>query len=134
MTSSAATAATTDLTNGDLPYFEAVLRRQRRFRLHQLAELSAGEGRAMATAAHFEVASVLERAARHALAEIDLALDRLRCGRYGRCVDCGQAIGRDRLDVLPSAARCMACQQRIAKGRPPPRRHGMSKREARSAR
>lgn len=134
MTSWPAATAVTELTNTDLANFEAVLREQRRFRLHQLTELSMGEGGDTAAGAAFGVADVLERAARHALGEIDLALDRLRCGRYGRCVDCGRAIGRDRLDVLPSTARCMPCQHRIGNGRPPPHRHAMPRREARSAR
>lgn len=134
MTSWPAAPAVTELTNTDLANFEAELLEQRSFRLDQLAELSSGEARGMAAAAAFEVADVLEHAARHALGEIDLALDRLRCGRYGRCVDCGEAIGRDRLEVLPSAARCASCQHRIGNGRPPPRRHSMPRREARSAR
>lgn len=134
MTSWPAAPAVTELTNTDLANFEAVLREQRSFRLHQLAELSRGEATGMAATVAFEVSDVLEHAARHALGEIELALDRLRCGRYGRCVDCGEAIGRDRLDVLPSAARCASCQHRIGNGRPPPHRQVMPRREARSAR
>jgi DnaK suppressor protein len=106
-----AAAAVTDLTNADLAHYEAVLHEQRGFRRQQLADLSAGPDAAGGAG---EVAEVLEHAARHALGEIDLALDRLRCGRYGRCVDCGTAIGRDRLDVLPSAARCTRCQHRVS--------------------
>jgi DnaK suppressor protein len=134
MTSWPAAPAMTELTNPDLANFEAVLREQRRFRQRQLAELSTGQASGMAAGHAFEVADVLEHAARHALGEIELALDRLRCGRYGRCVDCGQAIGRDRLEVLPSAARCMPCQHRIGNGRPPPHRHALPRRTARSAR
>jgi len=128
-----AAPAVTELTNTDLVHFEAALREQRSFRLDQLAELAKGAGSDMAATATSEVADALEQAAQHALGEIDLALDRLRCGRYGRCVDCGQAVGRDRLDVLPSAARCTSCQHRIGNGRPPPHRHAMSRREVRSA-
>ena len=131
MTSWPAAPAVTELTNTDLANYEAVLREQRSFRLVQLRELSKGEGRDTAT---IGVADALEHAARHALGEIDLALDRLRCGRYGRCVACGRAIGRDRLDVLPSAARCTPCQHRIGNGRPPPHRPAVPRREARSTR
>ena len=123
MTSWPASPAVTDLSNTDLATFEAVLREQRRFRQQQLADLNRTMSSPPTITAGLEVADLLERAARHALAEIDLALDRLRCGRYGRCVDCGQAIGRDRLDVLPSAARCTQCQHRIGNGRPPPQAH-----------
>jgi RNA polymerase-binding transcription factor DksA len=134
MTSWPAAPAVTDLTNTDLAKFEAVLHEQRSFRLNQLAELTDGEQSVAAGADGFEVADVLEHAARHALAEIDLALDRLRCGRYGRCVSCGQAIGRDRLDALPSAARCMPCQHRTGTGRPPPRPTRLARRQASSPR
>lgn len=112
-----AAPALTDLSNADLAMFEEMLHEQQRFRLDQLGALSGEDG--FTETAGLEVAEVLVRSARHALAEIDLALDRLRCGRYGRCVDCGQAIGRERLEVLPSAARCMACQHRIGTGQPP---------------
>lgn len=117
MTTWPAAPDVTELTNTDLANFEAMLHEQRCFRLDQLADLSKGAGSDMAATATHEVAEELEHAARHALAEIELALDRLRCGRYGRCVACGQAIGRDRLDVLPSAARCTPCQHRIGNGR-----------------
>ena len=132
MTSWPAAPAVTELTNTDLANFEAVLREQRSFRLHQLRELSTGARSEMAAA--LEVANALEHAARHALGEIDLALDRLRCGRYGRCVACGHAIGRDRLEVLASAARCTPCQHRIGNGRPPPHRPAVPRREGRTAR
>jgi DnaK suppressor protein len=109
-----AAAAVTDLTNADLAHYEAVLHEQRGFRHQQVAELSARPDATGLAGGAGEVAEVLEHAARHALGEIDLALDRLRCGRFGRCVDCGTAIGRDRLDVLPSAARCTRCQHRVS--------------------
>lgn len=134
MTSWPAALAVTQLTNTDLADFEAVLREQRSFRLLQLAELSKSEGGVTPATGAPEVAAALEHAARHALGEVDLALDRLRCGRYGRCVACGRAIGRDRLEVLPSAARCTPCQHRIGNGRPPPHRHAMPRREVRTTR
>jgi DnaK suppressor protein len=42
--------------------------------------------------------------------EVLAALERLGAGRYGECLDCGEAIGRERLQVQPAAARCTACQ------------------------
>lgn len=44
------------------------------------------------------------------LAEIDVAAARLRSGQYGRCELCGGSIGRERLEALPTAARCVKCQ------------------------
>ena len=112
MTTSPA-ATMTEVSNADLAHYEAVLLEQRRFRIRQIRELSPASATRTRHAASAEIADVLEHAARHALTEIDRALDRLRSGRYGRCVDCDLHIGRDRLDVLPSAARCLTCQSRM---------------------
>jgi DnaK suppressor protein len=66
-----------------------------------------------------ETASVdLERArdqyARAAvrLTEVDAARARLDRGTYGTCEQCGGSIGRDRLDAIPAATRCILCQAR----------------------
>ncbi len=44
------------------------------------------------------------------LREIDAALVRLETGNYGECVDCGEAIGPERLQAYPTAVRCIDCQ------------------------
>ena len=41
---------------------------------------------------------------------VDAALQRLRDGVYGRCLMCAQPIARARLEVEPSALRCVHCQ------------------------
>ncbi|GLW67664.1 hypothetical protein Arub01_59070 [Actinomadura rubrobrunea] len=46
------------------------------------------------------------------LREIEAALGRVDAGTYGRCEDCGEPIGRARLEILPYARRCVMCQQR----------------------
>lgn len=61
---------------------------------------------------------------RHALAElaeVDAALARLRTGTYGECRDCGEPIALARLSAYPTAARCIACQEKYEKkiGGPP---------------
>ena len=43
------------------------------------------------------------------IVETDLALARLDNGSYGICEGCGQPILRRRLEVLPTAIRCVAC-------------------------
>lgn len=43
------------------------------------------------------------------LAEIDAAFDRVAHGTYGICRDCGRAIPAGRLEVRPTADRCVAC-------------------------
>ncbi len=51
-------------------------------------------------------------AARHRLAEIDAALDRLEAGWDGACVACGRPIPAERLAARPGADRCVACAGR----------------------
>jgi DnaK suppressor protein len=53
-------------------------------------------------------AALLERA-RERLAAIEVALERVRDGRYGRCDRCGQPIGDDRLAARPAALTCIRC-------------------------
>ncbi|MBO9650870.1 MAG: TraR/DksA family transcriptional regulator [Variovorax sp.] len=36
---------------------------------------------------------------------------RMRNGSYGRCIDCGTQIPRERLEVQPSSERCVPCQR-----------------------
>lgn len=43
---------------------------------------------------------------------IDQALERLSKGEYGKCSDCGEQIGTDRLKANPMAQRCLECQTR----------------------
>ena len=43
------------------------------------------------------------------LQQIDNALDRIRQGKYGKCVKCGNEIPQERLKVLPYALMCMTC-------------------------
>lgn len=42
---------------------------------------------------------------------IDAALERIRTGDYGICVDCNEAIPAPRLELVPGATRCFCCQQ-----------------------
>ena len=44
------------------------------------------------------------------LARIDVALKRLDAGSYGDCVECGQAISKERLQAMPFAVRCTSCE------------------------
>jgi len=43
------------------------------------------------------------------LREIDGALERIGDGSYGACTGCGGEIGRGRLKSVPTATRCLAC-------------------------
>lgn len=44
------------------------------------------------------------------LARIKTALDKLRKGSYGACIDCGAEIPKERLEIYPEAERCAFCQ------------------------
>ena len=43
--------------------------------------------------------------------QIRLALQRLECGEYGKCLDCGNKIGSRRLKAVPWASTCLTCQE-----------------------
>lgn len=43
--------------------------------------------------------------------DIDAALRRIATGGYGTCVRCKEPISRERLEVYPTAKRCLSCQQ-----------------------
>lgn len=105
-----------------LPGLRAMLERQRRFRLEQLAELDAVIGRPAApggadTARH-EVAVQVAAAARHALADIDTALALVRRGAYGRCRGCGAELPLNLLRAVPTSRWCLACRRRQARRGP----------------
>ncbi len=39
------------------------------------------------------------------------ALEKIKDGTYGICIDCNQDISGKRLNSYPNAARCLACQE-----------------------
>ena len=42
---------------------------------------------------------------------ISRALERIKEGGYGLCVDCGNSISEKRLQSFPGTMRCLACQE-----------------------
>ena len=42
---------------------------------------------------------------------VEAALARIDSEEYGLCMDCGSAISSSRLDAIPWAVRCIACQE-----------------------
>lgn len=110
-----------------LPGLRRELERQRDFRIEQLAHLtthwrdrssSAGYGPrahdAEASQALHEVRDLLIAGARQALTDIELALARMREGRYGRCRDCGSTIPLAVLTAVPTSTSCLDCRRRTA--------------------
>lgn len=61
------------------------------------------------TAARMDIAAVARDA--EELAVLESALKRLSEGEYGICIECGEAIARERLFANPAATRCAECQQ-----------------------
>ncbi len=54
------------------------------------------------------------------LRDTEAALTRIAEGAYGNCIDCGEPISYERLEKLPSAARCRKCQERYERADPRP--------------
>jgi RNA polymerase-binding transcription factor DksA len=50
--------------------------------------------------------------ARDMVLQTERALDRIDSKRYGSCEECGNAIGKARLQVFPRATLCMLCKQK----------------------
>ena len=103
----------TKLSAPDLSQFADALHEQRRFRVAQLAELTQVDDDGSRKFGGPEVTAALKAGAAHALREIEAALTRLADGSYGACTECGQHVIFERLEVLPAAALCMACQHRV---------------------
>jgi len=57
----------------------------------------------------------LQDAKRLLRAKIDEALERIDRGDYGSCMVCGEEIPLTRLEALPYAVNCLACQERLEK-------------------
>ena len=57
-----------------------------------------------------EVLAGLDDSIRAEVSSIDQAVARIDAGSYGICVRCRKAIPRARLEALPFATRCVACE------------------------
>ena len=49
---------------------------------------------------------------RKELQDVESALTRIRAKTYGVCIDCAAAVTVERLQVYPTAKRCITCQSR----------------------
>ena len=47
------------------------------------------------------------------LADVEAALVRIEVGTYGVCVNCGEQIETERLEVMPTATLCLSCQRKL---------------------
>lgn len=46
------------------------------------------------------------------LKDINLALEKIEKGTYGKCENCGKEIGKERLKIHPAARFCMNCEKK----------------------
>jgi DnaK suppressor protein len=110
-----------------LPALRSELEQQRHFRREQLALVDPDATTSLSPAgpiptdlrdedarrARREVDALVAAGARRALAEIELALVRMRTGRYGLCRSCGTRIPIAVLEAVPKTTLCLACQHRL---------------------
>jgi len=50
-----------------------------------------------------------------AMRDIEAALQRIKNGEYGVCIDCGEDVAFPRLMAYPTAKRCIVCQEQREK-------------------
>jgi len=56
--------------------------------------------------------TALDEQGRREMEAIQAALARIDAGTYGLCDTCGETISAARLTAMPTARRCVACQER----------------------
>jgi DnaK suppressor protein len=82
--------------------------------LIEASGVGAGDDQADAGAKTFEREHEISLVynARDMVLQTERALERIDTKTYGRCEDCGSAIGKARLQVFPRATLCMLCKQK----------------------
>src|SRR6201993_4394025 len=53
---------------------------------------------------------------RQLLQMVETALQRIREGEFGECVNCGNEINAKRLEAVPWTRYCIACQEKLERG------------------
>lgn len=105
-----ASTVTHQLSTDQLTRLHARLEEQRAFRVEQLAELERARHRGTVGGAVREINLSLQRGARAALHDVQVALWQLEEGDYGRCAVCGDALDPAQLRSVPQAMRCASCR------------------------
>ncbi|MDD5558416.1 TraR/DksA family transcriptional regulator [Candidatus Methylomirabilis sp.] len=75
----------------------------------QMRDAPGSHGWAAAPEGNISLAMVAQQ--QQQLQQIDAAIQRTKAGTYGRCAGCGEEIPLARLQALPFAQRCAACQE-----------------------
>jgi DnaK suppressor protein len=110
------------LTAQDMEYFKEKLEKRREQILRNLAGTSKelegmrslelnDEGDYASASANSMIDNAILQQQRRELAEIDLALDKIKHGTYGICEMCEEPIGRARLEVKNFARFCITCRE-----------------------
>jgi DnaK suppressor protein len=63
-----------------------------------------------------EISSQLAEVEARELANVDIAMQKMKQGNYGLCEACNKAIPLARLQVLPYATLCIKCQREAENG------------------
>jgi DnaK suppressor protein len=58
----------------------------------------------------------LSNTERNVLQQVEHALERIEEGEFGVCDECGEPIQKKRLEAVPWARYCLACQEAVDKG------------------
>jgi phage/conjugal plasmid C-4 type zinc finger TraR family protein len=106
------------------------LRGRLRAGIAELEEAIAGDGNDPGDLSHvpthvadrdmeeLEVDEAMDRNQVALLGAVEDALERMEAGTFGRCEECGGEIPERRLEALPYAALCLACQRGREAGPP----------------
>ena len=112
----------------DIAKTAAALSEERVTLLHQLSELGADENGELtgemdygdafadagaATAERTETMGIIENLKIH-LDDVEAAIARIEDGTLGICIECGEAIGDDRMEYRPTSSKCFDCKTRSA--------------------
>jgi DnaK suppressor protein len=62
-----------------------------------------------------ELLHLLSDSKREEIMNIDEALERLRQGRFGQCLGCGETIDLERLELRPYTRYCIECKTKLEK-------------------
>lgn len=102
---------------------EKLLKEKQRLE-NELAELQKGETKpgeqrddpfgkreeAASEATEMENHEALKEKVEDLISDADKAIEKLGRGTYGKCDSCGQPIGAERLEALPTARLCLKCK------------------------
>jgi DnaK suppressor protein len=100
-------------TESQLVLLRDLLEAHRSFRCDQLEQLRRAALLPGRTATDREINESLVSGARASLREVMRALRRIDDASYGTCLRCFEPLPIERLEVLPQAALCMACQHGV---------------------